>query len=79
MKKAFHHQSRQLPESLESMILMSASAAELNPETLSEGTSGNDVIISLTPDELLDGGDGHDIMIGSEEATFFAVVLVTIL
>ncbi|MFN8705540.1 MAG: Ig-like domain-containing protein, partial [Planctomyces sp.] len=64
MKKAFHHQSRQLPESLESMILMSASAAELNPETLSEGTSGNDVIISLTPDELLDGGDGHDIMIG---------------
>ncbi len=55
--------SFQLPETLEPMVLMSASAAELNAEELSQGTAGNDLIISLTPDELIDGAAGHDIMI----------------
>ena len=53
-----------LPESLEPMILMSASAAELTEADLVLATSGNDLIISLTPDELIDGGGGHDILIG---------------
>ncbi len=55
--------SFQLPETLEPMVLMSASAAELTADELPKGTAGNDLIISLTPDELIDGAAGHDIMI----------------
>ena len=64
MKPSHNNLKSQLPESLESMILMSASAADLDPATLPDGTAGNDLMISLTPDELLDGGEGHDILIG---------------
>ncbi len=53
-----------MPESFEPMILMSASAAELNAADLTESSNANDVMISLTPDELLDGGQGHDILVG---------------
>ena len=51
-------------ESLEPMVLMSASAAEIDPATLGDGTDGNDVLIALRPDQLLEGKGGHDIVIG---------------
>jgi hypothetical protein len=51
-------------ESLEPMILMSASAADIDAATLDDATEGNDVMIALEAGGLMDGKAGHDILIG---------------
>ena len=51
-------------ESLEPMILMSASAADIDAASLDDATEGNDVMIALEAGSLMDGKAGHDILIG---------------
>ncbi|MEZ6123848.1 MAG: cadherin domain-containing protein [Planctomycetaceae bacterium] len=45
-------------ESLEPMILMSASSADLN------GTDGDDILVAMNPYESVSGGDGDDVITG---------------
>ena len=59
-----HSDQRVAISSMEPLILMSASSAEIDPATLADGTDGNDVLIALSPDQLLDGAGGHDILVG---------------
>ena len=51
-------------ESLEPMILMSASAADINAATLDDATEGNDVMVALEAGGFMDGKAGNDVLIG---------------
>ncbi|MEQ9408540.1 MAG: cadherin domain-containing protein [Fuerstiella sp.] len=57
MKKNTSHDPAKI-ESLEPMILMSASAADIS------GTDGDDVLIAFFNGQTADGGDGNDVLIG---------------